>query len=121
LIFWAKVVWNERFRPRRDLSLSLAAEESEPEAPLAAEVDAGAAEDVDEPPTMPAMKLEVFEGVVEAGAAGDEDGEAADGAKEKDGEEVAAVDAVVALVDEAAGLAAPKPVNPPNGLAFAGG
>lgn len=122
MIFWVKVVWKERFRPRRDRSFSLAADKSELEAPLAAVVDAGATGDADEPPTMPAMKLEVFEGVVEAaGAAGDEDEEAADGEKEKAGEEVAAVDAGAAFVDGAAGLAAPKPVNPPNGLAFAGG
>lgn len=76
------------------------------------------------PPRMPETVLEVFDGAVEILEA---DGvlEVVEAPKENVGAAAVALeeveDEVAAGAGEAAGLAAPKPVKPPKGLAFAGG
>lgn len=116
LIFWDSVVCSEMLRPRSLRSFSFSSDEVEP----LVEVDEDAAAAVgaeDMPPRMPETMVDVFDGTV---AAFEVDGadESAGAPKENDGVEV--VDAVLAA-GAAAGLAVPKPVNPPKGFAFAGG
>lgn len=124
LIFWNSIVCKEMLRPRSERSLSFPPEPAEALCPLVDGVEEGAvavaaegAEDM--PSRMPDTMLEVLDGVAEAlEVEGD-----AEAPSENDGVEAVVLEEVVEVLaaGAAAGLAAPKPVKPPKGFAFAGG